>query len=144
MTTPVVASDGSTGAELSAGLVASYGFDVAGPEATDSSGRGNVGVVLGPSWTAAGRFGGALDFSGDAVIRVPTSVSLELRSAMTLSVWIRPARSQAGWRTVVARQTDAYFLTAGSEPPGFGPGSAIGRLSGSSSPRACGSYSSSG
>jgi hypothetical protein len=32
---------------------------------------------------------------------------------MTLSAWIRPADLQAGWRTVVHRQTDAYFLMAG-------------------------------
>ena len=32
---------------------------------------------------------------------------------MTLSAWIRPSESQSGWRTVLARQTDAYFLMAG-------------------------------
>jgi hypothetical protein len=47
------------------------------------------------------------------VVRVPASSSLDLSVAMTLAAWIRPADSQAGWRTVVHRQTDAYFLMAG-------------------------------
>ena len=32
---------------------------------------------------------------------------------MTLSAWSRPGTSQEGWRTILHRQTDAYFLTAG-------------------------------
>ena len=32
---------------------------------------------------------------------------------MTLSAWIRPSESQSGWRTIMSRQTDAYFLMAG-------------------------------
>jgi hypothetical protein len=32
---------------------------------------------------------------------------------MTLMAWIKPSERQAGWRTVLARQTDAYFLAAG-------------------------------
>ena len=35
---------------------------------------------------------------------------------MTLSAWIRPSESQTGWRTILHRQTDAYFLTAGGGP----------------------------
>ena len=31
---------------------------------------------------------------------------------MTLSAWIRPSESQSGWRTILHRQTDAYFLMA--------------------------------
>ena len=34
---------------------------------------------------------------------------------MTLSAWIRPSGSQAGWRTILHRQTDVYFLAAGTE-----------------------------
>jgi hypothetical protein len=33
---------------------------------------------------------------------------------MTLSAWIRPTAAQAGWRTILARQTDVYFLMAGN------------------------------
>ena len=31
---------------------------------------------------------------------------------MTLAAWVRPTEAQAGWRTILHRQTDAYFLTA--------------------------------
>jgi hypothetical protein len=34
---------------------------------------------------------------------------------MTLSGWIRPSAPQAGWRTIVQRQADAYLLTASSD-----------------------------
>ena len=40
---------------------------------------------------------------------------------MTLAAWVRPTESQAGWRTILHRQTDAYFLTASG-------GGAHGRL----------------
>ena len=47
------------------------------------------------------------------MVRVPASAALDLKDAMTLSAWVRPTESQAGWRTILHRQTDAYFLTAG-------------------------------
>ena len=34
---------------------------------------------------------------------------------MTLSAWIRPTANQSGWRTVMQRQPDTYFLHAGSD-----------------------------
>ena len=119
MAVPVAA--GQSAKNAPAGLVAAYGFDRQDAAGLDSSGLRNGATLNGASWTAAGRFGGALDFAGDAIVRVPASPSLDLGTAMTLSAWIRPATSQAGWRTVVARQTDIYFLTAGSDPAGFGP-----------------------
>jgi hypothetical protein len=82
--------------------------------AADASGKGNAGVIKGATWETGGRFGGALRFHGTgAVVRVPTAASLNLRGAMTLSAWIRPSESQSGWRTILSRQTDAYFLMAG-------------------------------
>ena len=96
------------------GLVAGYGFDRgAGTTAADSSGHGNDGRIHGATWTR-GRYGDALSFDGRAVVTVPSSASLNLTSVMTLSAWIRPTARQPGWRTVVQRQVDAYFLTAGS------------------------------
>jgi hypothetical protein len=32
---------------------------------------------------------------------------------MTIAAWVRPRAEQPGWRTVVHRETDAYFLMAG-------------------------------
>jgi hypothetical protein len=97
-----------------AGLVAAYAFDTgSGTVAADASGKGNAGAIRGATW-ARGRFGGALRFRGAGeVVRVPGAESLDLSGAMTLSAWIRPSEPQSGWRTILARQTDAYFLTAG-------------------------------
>lgn len=99
----------------SAGLVAAYGFDAGGGRiASDASGNGNTGTVRGARWSSAGRFGPGMSFEGAGeVVRVPASASLNLGTAMTLMAWIMPSGSQSGWRTVLARQTDAYFLAAG-------------------------------
>jgi Concanavalin A-like lectin/glucanases superfamily len=111
MGVPIRRTTGATARDL----VAAWAFDGgSGRWAADASGSSNRGVLAGASWTAKGRFGDALRFDGaQAVVRVPASRSLNLTDAMTLSAWIRPAAVQAGWRTVLAHQTDAYFLMAG-------------------------------
>jgi hypothetical protein len=110
MSTPLGAHDSHA-----PGLRAAYAFDAGrGETVDDDSGNGNAGTIRGANWTSAGRFGGAIGFDSDgAVVRVPASASLDLKFAMTLTAWIEPSRSQPGWRTVLARQTDSYFLAAG-------------------------------
>ena len=57
-----------------------------------------------------------MSFNGiNSVVRVAGSASLNLTSAMTLSAWIRPTASQSGWRTIMQRQADAYFLNASND-----------------------------
>lgn len=109
MSTPIASA-----ATPPAGLVGAYAFDAgSGTVAEDSSGSGNAGTIIGPTRTPRGRFGSALGFDGSReLVRVPASASLNLRGAMTLSAWIRPGKSQSGWRTILHRQTDAYFLAA--------------------------------
>ena len=111
MSTPIRAA----GIAPPPGLVAAYGFDGGSKRlAVDSSGNGNAGAVVGATRAARGRFGGALRFDGSSdVVRVPASASLDLGTSMTLSGWIKPGGPQPGWRTLVHRQTDAYFLMAG-------------------------------
>jgi hypothetical protein len=111
MSTPIA----SNGISPVAGLVGAYAFDGgSGDMAIDASGNGNTGTIHGAKWTPRGRFGSAVRFDGGGqTVRVPASASLDLSAAMTLSAWIRPTESQSGWRTIVHRQTDAYFLTAG-------------------------------
>jgi hypothetical protein len=111
MSTPIVSSRTS----VAAGLVGAYALDRgSGSVAPDASGNANAGAILGATWTTRGRFGGALRFNGDDdMVRIPASASLDLRRAMTLSAWSRPRESQDGWRTILHRQTDAYFLDAG-------------------------------
>ena len=100
-----------------AGLVAAYAFEESsGAVAADASGNGNVGAVIGANRTSDGRFGRALLFHGTGdVVRIPASASLDLKNAMTLAGWIRPSEAQDGWRTILHRETDAYFLAAGSD-----------------------------
>jgi hypothetical protein len=99
------------------GLVAAYGFDEgAGTSATDASGSGNAGTLLtGTVWNAAGRFGGALQFNGaSAGVTVPDSGSLDLTTGMTLEAWVYPTSLPVGWRNVVGKDIDRYYLMAGS------------------------------
>ena len=103
-----------------AGLVAAYAFDEgAGASVADGSGNGNGGTVTGATWTR-GRYGSALRFDGsDDLVRVPSSASLDVGSELTLSAWIRPAASQGGWRTIIYRERDIFFLDAGSDIQGL-------------------------
>jgi hypothetical protein len=115
LSTRQIRRDMTMGVHAARDLVAAYGFDaVSGAEAKDSSGNGNVGKITGAT-RAPGRFGSALDFDGSsAIVRVPPSPSLNLARGITLSAWVRPSARQSGWRTIVQRQTDAYFLAASS------------------------------
>jgi glucose/arabinose dehydrogenase len=100
-----------------AGLVAGYTFDAgSGLTLADVSGNGNNGTISGgTSWTT-GKYGGALSFNGSTGrVSVPSSPSLGLSSAMTLMAWIQPTASQSGWRTIMQRQSDAYFLNASND-----------------------------
>jgi hypothetical protein len=105
----------SEGIDHAGGLVAAYGFDAgSGRMAADSSGKGNTGTISGATWTSRGRFGSAVRFDGAGqMVRVPASAALDLKGTMTMSAWVRPSDPQAGWRTILHRQTDAYFLAAG-------------------------------
>jgi hypothetical protein len=94
-------------------LVAAYTFD--GRSAQDVSGHGNTGEIAGATRTR-GRHGAALRFDGaGAVVRIPAAPSLNLTRVVTLSAWIRPDARQSGWRTIIQRQTAAYFLIASSD-----------------------------
>jgi glucose/arabinose dehydrogenase/PKD repeat protein len=105
------------------GLVAAYGFNEgSGGAAGDGSGHGHTGTVSGATWTAAGKFGGALVFSGaNSWVTVADSDLLDLSTGMTLSAWVNPAVS-TGWRTVVMKEQAAglayalYGSSTGSLP----------------------------
>jgi hypothetical protein len=97
------------------GLAAGYAFDDgSGATVRDASGHDNTGRIDGATWTR-GRHGDALRFDGDgSAVRIESAPSLNLTTSMTLSAWIRPEARQRGWRTIIQRQTAAYFLTASS------------------------------
>jgi chitodextrinase len=95
-----------------AGLVAAYSFDAgSGTVAADSSGKGNNGSLTnGPTWAAAGKFGGAITFDGvnDSVV-VPDSNTLDLTTGMTLESWVNPS-ANGGWRTVLFKEQAADLV----------------------------------
>lgn len=113
-----------TPAARSADLVAAYNFDAgSGSEVSDISGNGHTGRIRGATWTDRGRFGGALGFDGvGSVVVIPAGPSLDLRDAMTLEAWIYPTAAQTGWRAVLQKDFDAYFLLAGSRSGALRPG----------------------
>jgi concanavalin A-like lectin/glucanase superfamily protein len=100
------------------GLVAAYGFNEgAGTSVGDTSGNGNTGTVSGATWTAAGRFGGALVFNGtNGVVTVPSTASLQLTTGMTLEAWVYPTVAPTGWKAIVGKNVDRYYLMASSTP----------------------------
>jgi hypothetical protein len=121
------------------GLVGAWAFNEgAGPTAADFSGSGNLGTLVGgATWSTQGRYGGALSFNGSTgLVQIADSASLDLTTAMTLSAWIMPTASQSGWRTILQRQTDAYFLNASSGAGALRP--AGGGTFGSSTPYVAG------
>jgi hypothetical protein len=97
-------------------LVAAYGFNEAGGlTAADSSGNQLNGTLSGATWTAAGRFGGALAFDGtNDWVTVADHSLLDLTSGMTVEAWVRPT-SLVDWKTVVLKERPgglAYALYA--------------------------------
>ena len=92
-------------------LVAAFGFDESsGGSVFDASGNANTGTITGAMRTP-GKFGNSLNFDGTSnLVRVNGSVSLNLSSAMTLEAWVKPTAPQDGWRTILQRETVAYFL----------------------------------
>ena len=106
-----------------AGLVAAYAFDDGGgTTTTDASGNGNSGSVGTATWTSNGKYGSALVFNGtNARVAVNDSPSLDLTASMTLEAWVFPTAS-GGWRDVVYKVDDMYYLEGSSPggPPGMG------------------------
>jgi PKD repeat protein len=100
----------------SATLVAAFNFNEgSGTVVHDLSGNNNNGSLNGPKWTSAGKYGGALSFSGNGdVVTVANSASLHLTSGMTLEAWIDPS-SLYGYRTVLEKEatnSESYTLFA--------------------------------
>ncbi|MGB7220840.1 MAG: LamG-like jellyroll fold domain-containing protein, partial [Vicinamibacterales bacterium] len=99
------------------GLVAAYAFNEgAGTTTADSSGSANNGTITSATWTTAGKFGSALRFNGtSALVTVPNSSSLALTTRMTVEAWVMPAVAPSGWRTILHKNVDRFYLFAGSE-----------------------------
>ena len=90
------------------GLVAAYPFsEGSGTAVGDASGTGNSGTTSNTTWSAAGKYGGALSFNGtSARVNIPNSSSLQLTTAMTLEAWVNPATVSSVWRDVLYKGND--------------------------------------
>ena len=97
-------------------LVAAYGFEAgSGVSVVDASGNGRTGTVANATWSAAGKFGKALSFNGSSSrVTVPDAAALRLTSGMTLEAWVRPAVAATGWRDILYKGNDNYYLEASS------------------------------
>ena len=106
-----------------AGPVADYSFDEDNEEvAHDDSGNGHDGTIEGATWTARGKFGGALDFvntPGD-VVKVPDSPDLQMSEEFTLEAWVKPTHDWVNG-ALISKTTETYtsysLYAAGSPEP---------------------------
>ncbi len=106
---------------VSGGLVAAWGFNTsAGATTADVSGYVNSGTLDGAAWTAQGKFGGALSFNGStSQVTVADAASLDFTSGMTVEAWVKPSVAPLGWRAVMAKDVDRYYLMAGTSNQNF-------------------------
>jgi hypothetical protein len=107
------------------GLVAAYSFDEgSGTTVKDVSGNTNNGTIGGATWTAYGRYGGALMFDGASTfVTVKDSASLHLTTGMTLEAWVNPVTADSEWSDIIYKghsNNDNYFLE-GSSPNSYLP-----------------------
>jgi hypothetical protein len=96
------------------GLVAHWKFDEgSGASTADASGNGNLATLAnGPAW-GAGVAGKALYFDGtDDNLVVAHSSSLNLSGAFSISAWVNPASTFAGFRSILVKNY-TYYLYAG-------------------------------
>src|SRR5256712_1131567 len=93
-------------ADTSSGLGLSYKFDEGpGSLATDSSGNGNTGSLLGGTTWTAGQLGQALNFDGvSGNVTASTTTALNLSPTLTFAAWINPSDvSGTTYRTLVVK-----------------------------------------
>jgi hypothetical protein len=83
--------EASADAAIDPALAGWWRFDeTAGQTATDSSGNGNVGILLGGATWGSGRVGGAIALDGvDAYVEVAASSSLVFSDEVTVAFWLR-------------------------------------------------------
>jgi hypothetical protein len=88
------------------GLVLAFSFDQgSGTTVPDSSGKNNTGTLTNTTWSASGKYGGALSFNGSSSwVTVADNTTLDLTNGMTLEGWVNPSAAGTTWRTVLIKQ----------------------------------------
>jgi hypothetical protein len=113
-------------ADWKRGLVLYFNFDEPpkGRVVRDESGLGNDGHVVGATWTARGRRGGAFAFHRTTnYIRVPNTASLNPPS-LTAAAWIKTSYTDKTWRRIFDKDKRSSFaLTILGDLDNFHPAS---------------------
>ncbi|MCP4262136.1 MAG: LamG domain-containing protein, partial [Planctomycetes bacterium] len=95
------------------GLVAYYPLD---GDATDSSGNGLDGTLVGDAAFVEGQAGMAVDLDGDGdYVDCSNNELFSITDAFTLSVWINWRATGATWQTVIAKGDNAWRLARGGD-----------------------------
>ena len=107
-----------TGGSATPGLVAAFAFDEGtGSSIVDASGSGNNGTTANTTWAATGKYGKALSFNGTSSrVTIADAASLHLTGSMTLEAWVSRSGNKTGWRDLVYKGDDNYYLSASSSP----------------------------
>lgn len=122
------------------GLIALWTFDEGtGTTADDSIGANTGTLINAPVWTTAGRIGGALTFSGNRYVSVPSSANLNLTS-FTIAGWGRMTTVQTAYimeKGVNGSTSGPYlFYTANTLICGFNGSSAFQEINSGFTPSA--------
>ncbi len=122
----LVVAYGGAVAHANQAPVAAYSFDEgSGTTVKDSAGN-HDGTINGATWTAAGKYGSALDFDGvNDLVSIADAADLDLTNSFTLEAWIRPDTLAQGKSVISKVETPAspsgYLLTAqvNGKPTGY-------------------------
>ena len=106
------------GGSATPGLVAAFAFDEgSGSSIVDASGSGNNGTTANTTWAATGKYGKALSFNGTSSrVTIADAASLHLTGSMTLEAWVSRSGNKTGWRDLVYKGDDNYYLVRKLEP----------------------------
>lgn len=93
------------GSAADANLVGHWKLD---GDATDSSGNGNDGTVVGdPEWVT-GWIGGALEFDGDGRVDIANESNFDITDEITVACWIKTTVFGSEWQTIIAKPGGQY------------------------------------
>jgi len=110
-----------------AGLLAHWKFDEnTGTIASDSTGHGYDGTVVGTNGWVEGHIGNALNFPWDTVVDVDPGTGLDGLAQMSVSVWLyrntettdqRVCEKNGQWYLIIKYDGQVYFTNAGYPNP---------------------------
>ncbi len=110
------------------GLTGLWKLDDSGRYAWDSSGRGNHGVHRGDPARAPGRIGNSLVLAGQDHVMVADSGSLDITTAITLSIWLKADSLTKNSGGLISKSSDRQKYGAAPANKAFELGVRFGTL----------------